>query len=192
MARIALFGGSFNPPHEGHLDVMMWLQREKDRLGIDEGWILPTVNHAFGKELLPFEVRQDLLQGILGTEFKSRPIFKVVRRDERYTAEMLENLQREFPGDVFIPVMGADILHERHLWHRWDDIMKLSKPIFVARAGYEVPPGFEVHEVKAADPSSTEIRARLARGDKCLDVLPPVVSLRICRSGLYGFPMGGT
>jgi len=192
MARIALFGGSFNPPHKGHLDVMLWLQRERAALGLDEVWILPTVNHAFGKELLPFEVRQDLILGILGTEFMARPIHRVVRREETYTADLLENLQRERPGDVFRPVLGADILHERHKWHRWEDILRLSDPIFVSRVGYTPPDGFQVHQVNAADPSSTDIRTRLAKGDPCFDVLPPVVAVRIRRARLYQNPHSGT
>jgi nicotinate-nucleotide adenylyltransferase len=170
MSRIALYGGSFNPPHRGHLDVLKWLIDDCPQ-DLTEVWVLPTVNHAFAKELESYEVREELVQAMIHDMLKERPWgapavdehIKVVRREEVYTAELLDNLEAEYPGIEFVPVIGADIINAAPDWHRWDDVVA-RKPIVVARKGVECETDLEVYEVAAAEVSSTSVRERLASG----------------------------
>tara|TARA_Y100000310_G_scaffold279517_1_gene298670 strand:+ start:4986 stop:6041 length:1056 start_codon:yes stop_codon:yes gene_type:complete len=199
MARIALYGGSFNPPHQGHLDVLKWLVADCP-LDLEEIWVIPTVIHAFAKELLDYDIRERMVTAMLDKAFRSgltskshiRDRIKVVRREEVFTADLLANLTTENPGDTFMPVMGADILHESDEWERWGEILSF-KPIFVARVGVDVSgSGQTVHQIDAADPSSTDVRSRLAEGDLSFlvgagaDVPESVMSI-IEKEGLYGF-----
>lgn len=195
--RIALYGGSFNPPHQGHLDVIKWLANDCPQ-DLNEVWVLPTVNHAFAKELADYEVREELVTAMIDDAFKGgyyppiRDSIKVVRREEVYTAELLDNLEAENPGDEFVPVIGADIINAAGDWHRWGDVVA-RKPIVVARKGVECKTDLKVHEVDAAEVSSTSVRERLANGDltyligKGADLPERVMSI-IERKNLYGWP----
>jgi len=197
MARIALFGGSFNPPHQGHLDVMRWLVTGDCRpLDFDDVWMLPTVTHAFNKGLEPYEVRERMVKAMLDKEFPSyvrrRRLLPVVRREEQYTVDTLEVLHGEYPDTEFVLVVGADILNETDKWERWGDVQKLATILPVARVGTTPPEGWEVHPIHAADPSSTDIRERLSRSDLTYLLGPgadvPAAVMKIIEAeGLYGY-----
>lgn len=200
MARIALYGGSFNPPHQGHLDVLKWLASSDCPEDFNEIWVMPTVNHAFAKDLLDYEIRERMVTAMLAKEFRAglfgsagpKDAFKVVRRDAVFMAETLEQLHDEQPGDEFVLVVGADILNETDKWERWDDVVKLATVLPVTRKGVTPPDGWTVHQIEAADPSSTDIRERLGRGDltylvgKGADVPEAVLSI-IEKEKLYGY-----
>ncbi len=198
--KIALYGGSFNPPHQGHLDVLKWLVSTDCPLDLHEIWVIPTVVHAFAKELLDYDIRERMVTALIDRHFKTslfgkthiRDNIKVLRREEVFTADLLAQLTAENPGDTFMPVMGADILHESDEWERWDEILTF-KPIFVTRVGVDVSgSGQTVHQIDAADPSSTDVRSRLTEGDLTLlvgegaDVPESVMSI-IEEEGLYGY-----
>jgi nicotinate-nucleotide adenylyltransferase len=125
--RIGLFGGSFDPPHRGHMLVSrMAIQR----LGLDQLWWLvtpgnPLKHHAPGSLLRRVEtaraladhpkIRVTAIEAALGT---------------RYTADTLARLAERLPGVDLVWVMGADNLYEFHRWRHWRRIAGLM-PIAV-------------------------------------------------------------
>lgn len=172
MPRIAVYGGSFNPPHLGHGRVIEYLSGTFDQV-----WVIPQVHHAFGKKLLPWEVRAQMIR------IQSRHLSNVnlVRREEVYTVEMFEHLFVEHPFKLFTFVMGEENKRDAERWYRWDDLNRLVPIIYIHRPGSGVEGGVEIDSF---DVSSTELRETLARGESHPLIDPEVLNF-IRVNGLY-------
>jgi nicotinate-nucleotide adenylyltransferase len=173
---VALFGGSFNPPHVAHQLVALYVLETQP---IDELWLVPTYAHPFGKDLAPYEDRLAMCAlaaqaladrvHVSGAEeaLAKRPGFVASR-----TFDLVEYLEENHPGTTFRLVIGADILGETHKWYRWDDLARRAPPIVIARPGYAGGGGI------AIDVSATRVRERLAAGDAAVEALVPRAVLR--------------
>lgn len=181
-SQIALLGGSFNPPHVGHLMAALYL---RSTLGCDEVWLVPSFNHPFGKPLAPFDDRVAMCEAMAEDV---GPWLKISRAEsevggEGRTIELLEWLLPQHPGVKFRWVIGSDILSDLPKWKSWDRIEQLVAVTVIHRAGYPSsralgPPMVEV--------SSTEIRKRLDAGEAPTDLVPRR-ALEVARArGLYG------
>ncbi len=179
---IALLGGSFNPPHVAHLMAAYWTLATQD---VTEVWLLPAYRHPFGKELAPFEHRVAMcelavraLRGVAvcaaEAELRDDPLVGK-------TARTLEHLHAKHPGYTFSLVIGADILAEADKWYRWDRVKELARIIVVGREGFPAVPG--APSLPAV--SSTEIRARLARGEDVSGLVPRKVREYLTAKSLY-------
>jgi nicotinate-nucleotide adenylyltransferase len=179
---IALLGGSFNPPHVAHLMAAYWTLSTQ---GVSEVWLLPSYLHPFGKDLAPFEDR------VAMCDLAARAIrgVSVCRAEEELrddplvgkTARTLEHLRAKHPKDDFALVVGADVLPETDKWYRWDRVKELARIVVVGREGFPPVPG--APSLPAV--SSTEIRARLARGDDVSGLVPAEVREYALAKGLY-------
>jgi nicotinate-nucleotide adenylyltransferase len=166
MKNVAIYGGSFDPPHCGHLLAITYLSAVA---GVDEVWILPAYNHAFGKKLTPFEIRMEMVQAMvadLDPEF-----FKVkgVEKDvgTGFTLDVVRHLYATHPDHTFRVVLGSDILFTTEKWANFAELCTLASPIVLERAGYLLPPerypkNSMTLPLKLAEVSSTEIRNQLA------------------------------
>jgi len=131
--RIGLFGGSFNPPHEGHRLVALQALR---RLGLDAVWLLvspgnPLKDHA---ELAP------LAERVLATrQVVDHPHVRVTgfeaERGFAYTYQTLRFLRASRPGVKFVWIMGADNLSQFHRWEHWREIARLMPIAVYVRPG---------------------------------------------------------
>jgi nicotinate-nucleotide adenylyltransferase len=131
--RIGLFGGTFNPPHQGHRLASLLALR---RLGLDRVWWLVTP----GNPLKPTD-------GLAGAEIRgaaARLVAAHPRIDitfietaigSRYTYQTVSWLMRRCPGVHFVWIMGADNLAGFHFWQRWRDIAALVPIAVVDRPG---------------------------------------------------------
>lgn len=167
--RVAVFGGSFNPPHVGHAMVVAWLLWT-DRA--DEVWLLPTWRHAFDKPLAPFEVRVracEALAGVVGERVRVETIEATLPAPS-YTVNTLDALAARHPEHGFRLVVGADVLAQAGEWRDWEGIVARYRPIVVGRgdAAVEGAPTFPAV-------SSTEIRKRLAAGLPVDHLVPAAV-----------------
>jgi nicotinate-nucleotide adenylyltransferase len=131
--RIGLFGGSFNPPHDGHRLVALQCLR---RLALDRVWILvspgnPLKDHA---ELAPLATRVAAAERLMDhpqldvTAFEAEHSF-------RYTYETLDYLVTAEPGVNFVWIMGADSLLSFDRWERWEEIARTMPMAVYARPG---------------------------------------------------------
>jgi nicotinate-nucleotide adenylyltransferase len=181
--RIALFGGSFNPPHVAHQLVALYVLETQP---VDELWFVPTYTHPFGKELAAYDHRLamcELAAAPLGprasasraeAELAARPGFVASR-----TLDLVELVVAR--GYAPRLVVGADILADAAKWHRWDDVVAKAPPIVVGRAGYTPPT-----DVTMPDISATRVRDLLARGASDVTGLVPRDVLRyIAQHHLY-------
>jgi len=188
-SRVAIFGGSFNPPHVAHQLVALFVL---ETMPIDELWFVPTWRHPFAKHLARYEDRVamcELAAAPLGARVRVSRIEEEVARAPGFVAsrtfDTLQALAARHSGASFHLVIGADILGETDKWYRWDDVVALAPPIVVGRGGFPVPAGAIVAGIEMPEVSSTEVRARLARGESALPLVPRSVLGYIAHRGLY-------
>jgi nicotinate-nucleotide adenylyltransferase len=179
---IALLGGSFNPPHVGHLMAAVYVRAA---LGCDQVWLVPSFHHPFGKALAPFEDRVAMCQA-MGADLG--PWFQVSRAEqdvggEGRTIELLEWLLPRHPADRFRFVIGSDILADLPKWRAWERISAMVEIVVLHRAGH---PAKEALGPPLAEVSSTDIRLRLERGETPSDLVPKAVLDVAQARGLYG------
>ena len=182
--RIAVYGGSFDPPHIAHVLVAGWALAMGE---VDRVLMIPTYDHALGKEAgADFEERATMCElataSLRGVEVDR---IEAERGGTSRTFETLTALAERHPGASFRLVIGSDILDETPRWYRWDEVATLAPPLVVQRMGY----------VRADDPrvptmpevSSTAVRGALATGDSVVSHWVPAAVLSYVRGrGLYG------
>ena len=179
-APVALFGGSFNPPHVVHSMVCLYLLQT----GMKEVWLIPTFRHAFDKELVAFEERLELCRRMaapLGERVKVLDIEQSLGGTS-YTIDTVRVLQSLHPEQSFAWIVGSDTLPELHLWKEIDELKRSVDFRVLNRGGYEELEGGVVFPTL----SSTQIREALSRGDEAAKLLPTGVLEFIRARGLYG------
>jgi len=180
MTTVAIFGGSFNPPHIAH---QMLCLAVLETCEVDAFWMVPTYRHPFAKDLAEFEHRYrmcELAAEVFGGRVSVSRIEADLAQPSSRTLDTLLALRERHPEFAFRLVVGADILGERDKWYRWDDVERLAPSIVVGRQSYP-----SESEIELPDVSSTEIRARLARGDTALPLVPRAVMAYIDEHRLY-------
>ncbi len=125
---VGLFGGSFNPPHAGHILLAEIALR---RLGLDQLWWMVTPGNPLKstKELLPLIERIAACEA-LATDPRIKVTAFEVAHQVRYTADTLALIKQKNPDVNFVWLMGADNLKNFHLWQRWRQIA-MTFPIAV-------------------------------------------------------------
>lgn len=132
--RVGLMGGSFNPPHKGHL---LAAREALARLGLDELWWIVTPGNPLKSHggLPPLSERVAAVR-----ELAHHPRMRVTSFEEAlgspYTAVTLGFLTRRFPGLDFVWVMGADNLVTFHRWQDWRGIANTLPIVIIDRPGY--------------------------------------------------------
>jgi nicotinate-nucleotide adenylyltransferase len=126
--RIGLFGGSFNPPHDGHALVA---ETALKRLGLDQLWWMVTPGNPLKstRELLPLAERLKLSR-IIAPGPKVRVTAFEAATKSRYSADTIALILQRHSSCQFVWIMGADNLKSFHHWERWQNIT-VSIPIAV-------------------------------------------------------------
>jgi nicotinate-nucleotide adenylyltransferase len=142
--------------------------------------MVPTLKHRFDKVLAPFPDRLEMCR-LAARSIRGCEVSDIEGRlgGESRTLVTLEALARERPGDEFSLVIGSDLLAERHLWYRYEELERRVRWIVLGRPGHA---GAEPH---LPDVSSTDVRARLARGEDVSRWLSREVLAYIAKKGLY-------
>lgn len=188
MTCVALFGGSFNPPHVAHQLVALYVIETQP---VDELWFVPTYTHPFGKHLVSYEHRIAMCAiaaAPLGPRVRaSRAEVELAQRPgfvASHTLDLVEYLAAQ--GYELRLVVGSDILGEAVNWHRWEDVVARAPLIVVGRTGYPAPPGSAASEVTMPEISATRVRDLLAQGASGVTGLVPREVLRyIAQHHLY-------
>ncbi len=180
---IALLGGSFNPPHVAHLMAAYWALATEP---VAELWLLPSYRHPFGKPLAPFEDRVRMCElaaaGLRGVRVCA--VEEELRDDPLVgkTARTLEHLRSRHPAWGFALVIGTDVLPETGKWYRFDRVRELARLVVVGRQGH--PEGAGGRPLLPAV-SSTEVRARIGRGEDVSHLVPQRVLRYLEERRLY-------
>ena len=130
--RVGLFGGSFDPAHEGHAHVARTVLQ---RLGLDQViWLVSPGNPLKPNAPAGLERRMDSAR-----RFARRPHMIVsdaeTRLGVRYTIDTVRALKARFPGVKFVWIMGADSLLGFHRWRGWTELMREIPVVVVTRPG---------------------------------------------------------
>jgi nicotinate-nucleotide adenylyltransferase len=196
--RIGLFGGTFDPPHLGHLILASEAsaQLHLDRLL----WVLtPSPPHKRGLVITPLKHRLAMLElAIAGDPSFELSRVELERPGPHYTLDTVERIQADFPSADVILLIGGDSLRDLPTWHRAADLVAACREIGVMRrpgdpadlAALEGPlPGIrsKVRFVNAPllEIASSEIRRRAASGEAFRYYVSPAVYEYIRRRGLY-------
>lgn len=131
--RIGLFGGTFNPPHAGHLLVS---RIAFARLKLDRIWWIVTPGNPLKENsgLPPLDLRMQAARRLADHPRIDITGFEA-EIGTRYTYDTIEYLTRRCPGVHFVWMMGADNLAQFHRWQRWREIANLTPIAVIDRPG---------------------------------------------------------
>jgi nicotinate-nucleotide adenylyltransferase len=177
--RVALYGGSFNPPHLAHLLVSLAILEARP---VNEIWLVPTYAHAFGKMLAPFDLRVDWCRTLvepLGSRASVCQIECELGGESR-TIDTMNALVRRHPNLEFSLVMGSDIRTERNEWKRFDELEARFDIHWIGRVGHQTS---ESDIIIMPDISSSTIRLRLSQNLPVDNLVPSRVLSAIKNSG---------
>lgn len=187
--RIGIFGGTFDPPHIGHLIVAQdaWSRLELDRLIFIPASAPP---HKVGLEIAPAALRLEMLRAAIGDDPRFDAIDLELRRSgPSYTVDTLRELRTLYPAAELSFLLGADQFRELHTWREPSEIVQLAQLVVLSRGGEGIEPrlGFPHRELEVTriDLSATEIRNRVAEGRPIRYLVPEGVAAIVEREGLY-------
>jgi nicotinate-nucleotide adenylyltransferase len=183
---IGLFGGAFDPPHNGHVALA---NAAEEHFGLERLLVLVVVDPGHRSVQLGFETRLRLAR----LAFGPLPRTEVVAESERYTIDAVRG--GRYPDAVFL--VGADEFASFLSWKEPNAILEEVRLGVATRPGYppalfadvleslEHPERVEFFEIPAVPVSANELRVRLARGESVDGDVPDAVAREIDRIGLY-------
>jgi nicotinate-nucleotide adenylyltransferase len=190
--RIGVFGGTFDPPHHGHLVIAADVH---DALGLDRVLLVPSAvpPHKRNTVQAAAEVRLEMLHAAV----RGDPRFQVDDLELRrpgpsYTVDTLRALRERFPGAELFFLIGADNVRELSSWREPEEIVRLARIVVVPRGcesiDAEAPFPFLTVPVIRTELSATEVRRRVAAGLSIRYLVPDAVREIVAREGLYREP----
>jgi nicotinate-nucleotide adenylyltransferase len=194
---LGIFGGSFDPVHSAHLALARACQQQAK---LDAVWFTPTAIQPL-KQKGPRATDSQRLE-MLRLATADEPTWQVCsieidRGGFSYTVDTLRQIREELPEANLFFLIGADALQDVAKWKEPREIFRMSTPLVVSRAGQ---PSADMEELKllctsdtqpqsiempAMDVSSSEIRRRIAAGQRIDNSVPRAVAEFITRHGLY-------
>ena len=198
MARVGLLGGTFNPPHVGHL---VCAQEARAQLGLDVVRLVPASipPHKAVPGDPGVEVRLELCVAAAGSE----PGLEVSRIEAdrpgpSFTVDTLRRLHDDAPDDELTFIVGGDMAFALPEWREPEEILTLARLGVAERAEVRrhdilerldglrgVPDRIDFFDMPRLDISSTELRRRVAEGRPIRHLVPDAVAERIASLGLY-------
>lgn len=196
MTKTGIFGGAFNPVHNGHVN----LAREAiEQLKLRKLLIIPTSESPHkATKLLPFDTRMEMCRlAFDGISDKCEVTVSDIERQMggvSYTINTIRELAKQCPEAQFYLLIGGDMLFSFREWYKYESILKESKVCAVARGGDNFTDMLEfaaemgrvkVLPTNVVDVSSTEIRGKLAAGADISELVPQSIAEYIAANDLY-------
>ncbi|MGI9535753.1 MAG: nicotinate-nucleotide adenylyltransferase [Desulfocapsaceae bacterium] len=213
MQKIGLLGGTFDPVHNGHLQLG---DRVLEKYPIDKILFIPAANppHKNGAVVCDVGHRLQMLKLAIGDKHRfDLSEIEISRKKVSYTFDTLEEMKRSGgTGRLYHFIIGYDALSEIETWYRWQDLLVVTNFIVAVRPGFSLKQieqllernGFFPEEGRddrwigkktgneilflageIADISSTEIRTRIGSKKVWADLVPPGVADYIISNQLY-------
>lgn len=183
-ARIALYGGTFDPIHHGHLILA---REAMEKWNLDRVIFIPAAisPHKPGTNPAPAALRLEMVRAaIAGEEAFALDDSELHREGPSYSVETVEQMRARFPDAELFYLIGHDNVPKLHTWRRIEDLRRLAKFIVFDR-GDAAPTHGLPSVTRRVDISATEIRARVARGASIRYLVPEAVRAIIEQHQLY-------
>ncbi|MGI8420252.1 MAG: nicotinate (nicotinamide) nucleotide adenylyltransferase [Candidatus Levyibacteriota bacterium] len=197
--KIGILGGSFDPPHVGHVLIS---RQVKEKLQLDMIWLMPAYHHPFAKQLLSSDYRLAMTR-LLEEENIKVSDYEIKQNHSSYTIDTLTQLHTAFPDDTFYWITGSDQLDSFQKYKEWQTIItEFNLVIFpreTAIAHLEektkaclqlqtIPPNIillQDSDLILTNISSTLVRTRLAKNEPLDYIIPNKVVAYIRKHKLY-------
>ena len=186
---IGIFGGSFNPVHNGHIMLAQYLAQHTR---LDEVWLTLSPQNPLkaSKSLLDDNHRLEMLRlATEGVESVSVCDIELTMHRPSYTINTLDELSRRYPDYRFMLVIGGDNWNIIDRWKDYQRIIDEYGVVVYPRPGYELSStnnsNVVVVDAPLADISSTEIREAFANGKEARHLIPQKVAEYIIKHDLY-------
>lgn len=192
--RLGIFGGTFDPPHDGHVAVA---KDVADALRLDRVLWMPVgeLPHKSRQDITPVSLRLEMAHAAAATDARFEVSEAETERAGRsYTVDTLRALRSGFPHATLYFIVGADEYDAFGGWREPEQILELARLAVVdregARAADIIPDvvGADAADfvpVQRIDISSTQVRVQVSAGHDAVDLVPPAVATIIEREGLY-------
>ncbi|UCG35672.1 MAG: nicotinate-nucleotide adenylyltransferase [Candidatus Omnitrophota bacterium] len=184
--KIGILGGTFNPPHMGHLVLA---QEVLDKLKLDKIFFIPT-NIPPHKENEGIETKHRLAMVSLSME--ANDSFELIdveikRGGISYTIDTLRQLIQQFPHDEFYLIVGSDLANDFSSWKEQQELKKLAKIVVACRDKYPLKKqdDFIVLDIIQINISSSQIRGLVKKGHSIRYLVPEAVASYIEEHHLY-------
>jgi nicotinate-nucleotide adenylyltransferase len=179
--RIGLYGGTFDPIHNGHLHVihqlisrsivdrLIVLPAGQPRLRVNE----PTATGADRRAMCQLAINE--LPADIRKCVEVNPI-EILREGPSYTIDTVEAVAQTYPDDRIVLVVGTDAYEKIDQWHRAEELKKMVEFVVIDRPGF---PGQSTTDIGAIEVSATQVRENQS------DAVPASVAAYIKENGLY-------
>lgn len=171
MKKVAIFGGSFNPIHTGHIALAQTVQQQ---CGLDEVWLMVSPQNPLKRndadlldDSLRFEMAQKALEGVEGVKACD---YEFHLPKPSYTWNTLQHLTKDYPDYTFTLLIGGDNWAHFQRWRHWKDILWHHDVIVYPRDEYQ-----GTISVPLLNVSSTEIRKRVRAGQSISGLVPACI-----------------
>lgn len=198
MRKTGVFGGTFNPPHKGHLKLA---EQFFDMLALDRMLVIPACipPHKQAPELASGGDRMALCRELFcGDQFEISDL-ELVRGGRSYTSDTLRILKDLYPEDELYLIMGSDMLVTLHAWHEPEEILRRCRicaatrgdlhqaqlTAYVKKHFPDLEDRFIIRGIEPVVISSTQLRSRIAAGSDVHEYLTDGEIAYIAEKGLY-------
>lgn len=196
MIKTGIFGGAFNPPHKGHINLA---KEAIEQLKLRKLLIIPTFESPHkATKLAPFDERAEMCRrAFLGISDKCEVEICEIERELggiSYTINTLRALKKRYDDARFFLLIGGDMLFSFTEWYKYESILKECEVCAAARGGdnfsemleYATEVGrIKVLPTNVVDISSTEIREKIQKGEDASEWITEDVRGYIEEKGLY-------
>jgi len=190
MGNVGILGGSFDPPHVGHIAMA---RAALDKLLLDSVLFMPAPNppHKTQEALSPYESRKAMVEiAIRDEQGMELSLMEEFREGPSYTHELLERLSKQWGNGLYL-IVGADSVADLPNWRDPRSILALATLVVFPRTGYspvvpvEGAASVVLFEEPVIDVSSTEIREKFRRGESTAGLILDAVGKFILDNSLY-------
>ncbi|MBT2690298.1 nicotinate-nucleotide adenylyltransferase [Bacillus sp. ISL-47] len=187
MDKVGILGGTFNPPHLGHLIIANEVMCSQ---GLDEVWFMPNQEPPH-KEKSNAASNRDRIE-MLKLAVDTHPGFKLElieleRQGPSFTYDTIKILKENYPQKQFYFIIGADMVEYLPKWHNIDKLLEMITFVGVQRPSYNLETSYSIlySEVPEMGISSSMIRSRLKKGGSIRYLVPDSIGNYIKENHLY-------
>ncbi|UOE95622.1 nicotinate-nucleotide adenylyltransferase [Alkalihalobacillus sp. LMS39] len=190
MKKIGILGGTFDPPHLGHLLIA---EEVRSQLALDEIWFMPSYipPHKTRDDLSSSVERKTMVElAIKDNGYFSLSTLEIERKGRSYTIDTMKQLKAKYEDVAFYFIIGGDMIEQLHTWVEIEYLLGLVTFVGLKRPQFDhnTPYKNQIIEVDVpqVDISSSLIRQRVSRGESIRYLVPDPVGTFIRERGLYG------